>query len=43
MPVDVEAIVALRDDARPIHLVDISQQGAGFRYDRMLGPAPRST
>jgi len=38
LPVDVEAIVALRDDARPIDLVDISQQGAGFRYDRTLAP-----
>jgi len=28
----------LRDDARPIDLVDISQQGAGFRYDRRLNP-----
>lgn len=38
LPVEVEAIVALRDDARPIDLVDISQHGAGFRYDRVLNP-----
>ncbi|WP_293970191.1 PilZ domain-containing protein [Sphingopyxis sp.] len=36
LPVEVEAIIALRDDARPIDLVDISQHGAGFRYDRVL-------
>lgn len=38
LPVEVEAIIALGDDARPIDLVDISQQGAGFRYDRVLEP-----
>lgn len=38
LPVEIEAIVALRNDARPIDLVDISQHGAGFRYDRMLDP-----
>lgn len=38
LPVEVEAVIALRDDARPIDLVDISQQGAGFRYDRVLDP-----
>ncbi len=38
LPVEVEAIIAFRDDARPIDLVDISQQGAGFRYDRPLEP-----
>ncbi len=38
LPVEVSAIVALRDDARPIDLVDISQHGAGFRYDRVLDP-----
>lgn len=38
MPVEVEAILALRDGARPIDLVDISQQGAGFRYDHVLKP-----
>ena len=38
LPVTVEAIVALRDNARPIDLVDISQHGAGFRYDLVLDP-----
>ena len=38
LPVEVEAIIALSDDARPIDLVDISQHGAGFRYDRGLDP-----
>ena len=38
LPVEVEAIIALSDDARPIDLVDISQHGAGFRYDRGLEP-----
>ncbi|HWV60539.1 MAG TPA: PilZ domain-containing protein [Sphingopyxis sp.] len=38
LPVEVEAIIALSDDARPIDLVDISQHGAGFRYDRVLDP-----
>ena len=38
LPVEIEAIVALRDGARPIDLVDISQHGAGFRYDRGLDP-----
>lgn len=38
LPVEIEAIVALRNDARPIDLVDISQQGAGYRYDRVLEP-----
>lgn len=38
LSVEIEAIVALRDDARPIDLVDISQQGAGYRYDRVLEP-----
>ena len=38
LTVEVEAIIALRDDARPIDLVDISQQGAGFRYERVLDP-----
>ena len=38
LPVEVEAIIALRDDSRPIDLVDISQHGAGFRYDRMIDP-----
>lgn len=38
LPVEVEAVIALHDDARPIDLVDISQQGAGFRYDRVLDP-----
>lgn len=38
LPVEVEAIIAFRDGARPIDLVDISQHGAGFRYDRVLEP-----
>lgn len=38
LPVEVEAVITLCDDARPIDLVDISQQGAGFRYDRVLDP-----
>lgn len=38
LSVEVEAIIALRNDARPIDLVDISQHGAGFRYDRVLDP-----
>ena len=38
LPVEVEAIIALSADARPIDLVDISQHGAGFRYDRVLDP-----
>jgi hypothetical protein len=38
LPIEVEAIVALSDDARPIDLVDISKHGAGFRYDRVLDP-----
>lgn len=38
LPVAVEAIMALGNDARPIDLVDISQHGAGFRYDRVLEP-----
>ena len=38
LPVEVEAVLALRDGARPIDLVDISQHGAGFRYDRGLEP-----
>ena len=38
LPVQVEAIIALSDDARPIDLVDISQHGAGFRYDPGLDP-----
>ncbi len=40
LPVDVEAIVTLRDGARPIDLTDISQHGAGFRYD---GPIAAGT
>ena len=36
LPIAIKAIIALRDDARPIDLVDISQHGAGFRYDRAL-------
>lgn len=38
LPIAVEAIIALRDDSRPIDLVDISQHGAGFRYDQRLDP-----
>lgn len=38
LPIAVEAIVTLRDEARPIDLVDISQNGAGFVYDRPLEP-----
>lgn len=38
LPVEIEAIIALPHDSRPIDLVDISQQGAGFRYDRVLDP-----
>ena len=38
LPVEVKAVMALRNDARPIDLVDISQQGAGFRYDGVLAP-----
>jgi hypothetical protein len=38
LPIEVEAIVALRDGARPIDLVDISQSGAGYRYDAILQP-----
>lgn len=38
LPVEIEAIIALPDGARPIDLVDISQHGAGFRYDRGLDP-----
>lgn len=38
LPVEIEAIVALRNDARPIDLVDISQHGAGFRFDGALEP-----
>ncbi len=38
LPVEIEAIVALRNNAHPIDLVDISQHGAGFRYDRVLDP-----
>lgn len=38
LPVAVEAIVTLPDGARSIDLVDISQHGAGFRYDRRLEP-----
>ena len=38
LPIEVEAIVALRDGARPIDLVDISQSGAGYRYDAVFQP-----
>jgi len=38
LPVEIEAIIAFRNDAHPIDLVDISQHGAGFRYDRLLDP-----
>lgn len=38
LPIEVEAILALREGARPIDLVDISQSGAGFRYDAVLQP-----
>lgn len=38
LPIAVEAIVTLSGDARAIDLVDISQSGAGFVYDRPLEP-----
>jgi hypothetical protein len=38
LPVEAQAVIALRDDARPIDLVDISQHGAGFLYDQVLDP-----
>lgn len=38
LPVEGEAIVILRDGARPIDLVDISQSGAGFLYHTEIEP-----
>ena len=38
LPVQLEAIAMYRDDSLPIDLVDISQHGAGFRYDRAIEP-----
>lgn len=38
LPIEIEALVLLRNDARPIDLVDISQSGAGFVYDSALDP-----
>ncbi|WP_448140516.1 PilZ domain-containing protein [Sphingopyxis fribergensis] len=38
LPIEVQAIVTLRDNARPIDLTDISQSGAGFRYDAPIEP-----
>ena len=38
LPVDIEAILMLRDGARPIDLVDISQSGAGFIFEDILKP-----
>lgn len=38
LPVTCEAIVILRDGARPIDLVDISQSGAGFLYHTEIEP-----
>ncbi|MBJ7438876.1 MAG: PilZ domain-containing protein [Sphingopyxis sp.] len=38
LPVEAKAIIALRNDSRPIDLIDISQHGAGFRYDGVLDP-----
>ena len=38
LPIEVQAIVTLRDDSRPIDLVDISQGGAGFLYEAGLEP-----
>lgn len=38
LPIEIEALVLLRNDARPIDLVDISQSGAGFVYDSKLDP-----
>lgn len=38
LPVEVQAIITLRDNARPIDLVDISQSGAGFLYETVLEP-----
>lgn len=38
LPIEIQAILSLRDGARPIDLVDISQSGAGFRYDAVLPP-----
>ena len=38
LPVEVEAVLKLDGGDRPIDLVDISQQGAGFRCDQILEP-----
>lgn len=36
LPVEAEAILILRDGARPIDLIDISQSGAGYRFETPL-------
>ncbi|SEH12734.1 PilZ domain-containing protein [Sphingopyxis sp. YR583] len=36
LPIEIEAVVALRGDARAIDLVDISQSGAGFVFGEAL-------
>ena len=38
LPVAAEAILILHDGARPIDLIDISQSGAGFRFETGLEP-----
>ena len=38
LPIEIQAVLAQPDGARPIDLVDISQSGAGFRYDAVLQP-----
>lgn len=38
LPVAAEAILILHDGARPIDLIDISQSGAGFRFETELDP-----
>ena len=36
LPIEVQAIVTLRDNERAIDLIDISQNGAGFQYETPL-------
>jgi hypothetical protein len=38
LPIWVQAIVTLRDNARAIDLIDISRNGAGFQYEAPLVP-----
>lgn len=41
LPTDAKAILALDDGAQPIDLVNISQSGAGYVYDKMIEPGTK--